>query len=202
VSVPYASVEFARLRLGSLSQSTALLIGTGNMGELAAKHLVKRGAREVLVFGRTPSRAKRLAESHGGHAITLDQLDDALTHADVVISATSAPQPILGPDQLQRAVTRRAADSAALLLIDLAVPRNVDPAATELPGIEVYTLDDLRDIAECALVQRRAELPEAYAILEHEVTRFTDWLGRRAAVARVGGIVDDTISRGPWRRAA
>jgi len=191
VSVPHATVEFARLRLGTLSQSTVLLIGTGNMGELVAKQLVKRGAQGLLVLGRTPSRVKRLAESYAGQAITTDQLDQALAQSDVVISATGAPRPILRRDQLQHAVARRGADSAPLVVIDLSVPRDVDPTATELPGVEVHTIDDLRGIAERALVQRHAELPQAYAILEREVARFTDWLCRREAVARVGRFADD-----------
>jgi glutamyl-tRNA reductase len=186
-SVPYATVEFARLRLGTLTQSTVLIIGAGTMAELAAKQLVKRGTKRLLVVGRAPSRAKRLADSYGGHAITPDRLDEALAQSDVVISATGSPQPVLRRNQLRRALARRSADSVPLLLIDLSVPRDVDPAATELPGVEVHTIDDLRGIVERALVQRRAALPEAYEILEGEVARFTDWLRRRETAARVGG---------------
>ena len=183
-SVPYATVEFARRRLGTLSQSTVLLVGTGTMGELAAKQLLKHGAKQLLFLGRDTSRAERFAESYGGQAITSDWLDEALTQSDVVISATGSPRPILHADQLARALGRRGAGFPPLLMIDLSVPRDVDPAVTELSGVEVHTIDDLRDIAERALVQRRAELPEAYAILGSEVARFTDWLRRREAAAR------------------
>jgi glutamyl-tRNA reductase len=182
-SVPYASVEFARERLGTLSRSTVLLVGTGNTSELVAKQLVRRGAKQLLVLGRAPSGATRLADSYGGHAIAPDRLDEALVQSDVVISATGTPQPILCRDQLQRALERRGVSSAPLLLIDLSVPRDVDPAAAELSGLEVHTIDDLRDIAERALEQRRAELPDAYAILGSEVARFTDWLRRRETAA-------------------
>jgi glutamyl-tRNA reductase len=178
-SVPHAGVEFARARLGTLSQSTVLLIGTGTMGELAAKQVVKRGAKQLLVLGRTPSRARRLAESYGGHAITADRLEEALAQSDIVISATGASHPVLDRDQLRRALERRGAHPVPLLLFDLSVPRDVDPAATDLSGVEVHTIDDLRGIVEHALVQRRAELPQANAILEIEVARFTDWLRRR-----------------------
>ena len=178
-SVPHASVEFARERLGTLSESTVLLIGTGTTGELAAKQLVKRGARQLLVLGRTPSRAKRLAESYGGRAITADRFEGAVAQSDIVISATGAPHPVLDRDQLRRALERRGARHVPLLLFDLSVPRDVDPAATDLPGVELHTIDDLRGIVEHALVQRRAELPQANAILESEVARFTDWLRRR-----------------------
>jgi glutamyl-tRNA reductase len=184
VSVPSATVAFAQARLGTLSRSTLLVIGTGTMGELAAKQLAKRGVEQLLILGRTPSRAKRLAEFYGGHALTPDRLDEALVRSDVVISATSAPRPVLRRDQLQRAVARRGQDAVPLLVIDLSVPRDVDPAAGELPGIELHTIDHLREVADRALVQRHAELPEAYAILEREVARFTDWLRRREAVPR------------------
>ena len=182
-SVPYAAVEFARVRLGTLSQSTALVIGAGGMGELAAKQLVKRGVKRLLVLGRAPSRAQRLAASYGGQAIAPDRLDEALAQSDVVISATCSPQPILHADQLRRACARRGSDSLALLLFDLSVPRDVDPAAAELAGVEVHTIDDLRDTVDRALMRRRAALPEAHAILEGEVARFTDWLRRREATA-------------------
>jgi glutamyl-tRNA reductase len=182
-SIPHASVDLARRRLGTLGQATVLLIGTGHTAELAAKQLVKRGAKELLVLGRTLSRGTQLAASYGGHAIAAERLDDALTRSDVVISATGAPQPILGRDQVRRALAGRQEDSMPLLLIDLSVPRDVDPAVTGLPGVEVHTIDDLGGAVERALMQRRAELPEAFAILGGEVARFTDWLSRREAVS-------------------
>jgi glutamyl-tRNA reductase len=185
-SVPHASVEFARVRLGTLTQATVLLIGTGTIGELAAKALVKRGANQLLVVGRCPAGAKRLAESYGGCAIAPDHLGEALARSDVVISATGARHPVLDREQLRCAVARRGADSVPLLVFDLSVPRDVDPAAAELSGVEVHTIDDLRGIVERVLEQRCAELPEAYAILASEVARFTDWLHRREAAGRTG----------------
>lgn len=177
-SVPYAGVELARQRRGTLSRSTVLLIGTGDVGELAAKQLVKRGAKELLVLSRDDSRAQRLAESHGGQAITADRLDEALARTDVVISATGSPQPILEQDRLRRSLAH-GDRSAPLLLIDLSVPRNVAPTVAELPGVEVHTVDELRGIVESALVHRRAALPEAHEVLRSEVARFTAWLRRR-----------------------
>ncbi|HUA45597.1 MAG TPA: glutamyl-tRNA reductase [Solirubrobacteraceae bacterium] len=182
-SVPYASVELARRRLGTLDQSTALLIGTGDMAQLAAKQLVKRGAKQLLVLGRAPAQARRIAECYGAHAITHAELDQALARSDFVITATSAPRPILTRDQLQRALARRSADSLPLLLIDLSVPRDVDPTASKLPGVEVHTIDDLRGDVARALIKRRAELPEAHAIVRSEVGRFTAWLNRRDAAS-------------------
>jgi glutamyl-tRNA reductase len=182
-SVPYASVEFARRRLGTLSQSTVLLIGTGDVSQLGAKQLVKRGAKELLILGHAPSHAERFAAAYGGRMITPDRLGEALAKSDVVITATGAPQPILHRDELGCALACRPAGSVPLLLIDLSVPRDVDPAATELPGLEVHTIDDLRGMVDNALIQRRAEIPEAHRILGHEVARFTDWLSRREAAS-------------------
>ena len=182
VSVPYATIEFARARL-SLAESTVLLVGTGAMGALAARQLAKRGTKQLLVYGRTPSRAEQLAASHAGRAITPDGLDDALAASDLVITATGAPRPILRADQLVRALACRRPGAAPLLLVDLSVPRDVDPAAATLPGLEVHTIDDLRGLAERALVKRREELPPARAILEREMARFSDWLRRREALA-------------------
>ena len=188
-SVPGAGVEFARGRLGTLYGSTALLIGTGAMTQLAAKQLHKRGAKRLLVFGHAPSQARWFADSCGGLAITPDQLDDALARADLVISATGAPRPVLHPEQLRCALARRGVGSVPLLLIDLSVPRDVDPAASELAGVEVRTIDDLRETVERARQQRQAELPEAYRILGSEMARFTGWLSRReVSLGLVAGV--------------
>ena len=172
-SVPQASVEFARRRLGTLAGSTVLLIGVGRVAELAARQLAKRGLGELLVLGRDATRAERLAAQHGGHAVPPDRLGEALARADLVISGTGAPGVVVQPEDLARRGT------APLLLIDLALPRDIDPAVARLAGVEVYTLDDLRVLVEGTLGQRRAELPAAAAVLRSEVTRFTTWLRRR-----------------------
>ena len=173
-SVPQASVEFARRRLGPLTGSTVLLIGAGRVAELAAKQLSRQGVHELLVLGRDAARAERLAAKHGGDAVTSDRLGEVLARAELVISATSAPGAVVHPDDLA------GRGAAPLLLIDLAVPRDIDPAVARLAGVEVHTLDDLRVLVEGTLRQRRAELPAANAVLRSEVTRFTTWLGRRA----------------------
>jgi glutamyl-tRNA reductase len=175
-SVPSAGVDLARRRLGGLGRSTVVLIGTGNTAELAAKQLVDRGAKRLLVAGRDPAGAERLAGAHGGHAIALDRLAEAVAQADVVIAATGASRPILRSHHLGPA-------PRPMLVIDLSVPRNVAPEVAALTGVEVHTVDDLYSITERALEQRRAQIPEAYAILGDEVARFTGWLGRRQAAA-------------------
>jgi glutamyl-tRNA reductase len=181
-SVPHAGVELVRQRLGTLNRSTVLLIGAGTIAELAAKQLVRHGVGELLVVGRDVERAGRLAERHGGRVVTLDRLGEALTRSDVVISSTAAPRPIVCRDQLERALARGGrASSRPLLVIDLAVPRDVDPAVAGLPGVELYTSDDLRQVVEQRLAQRSAELPAAYSEVRAEVARFTRWLSVREA---------------------
>jgi len=172
-SVPHASVEFARRRLGTLEGSTALLIGTGRVAELAAGQLAKRGVRELLVLGRDAARVQRLAAQHRGRPVAPDRLGHALARAQLVISATGARGPVVRPDDIARR------GGPPLLLIDLALPRDIDPAVARLANVVVYTLDDLQMLAEGTLLQRRAELPAADAVLRSEVTRFTTWLGRR-----------------------
>jgi glutamyl-tRNA reductase len=180
-SVPHASVEFARQRLGTLHGATVLLIGAGTIADLAAKHLSKHGARELLVLGRDVSRAERFAERHGARVVARDRLGEALARADVVISSTGAPRPIVHPHHLEHALARRGRElSAPLVLIDLAVPRDIDPAVAGLAGVEVHTIDDLRQLIERTLMQRSAHLPAAHSIVRTEVARFTRWLSRRA----------------------
>lgn len=183
-SIPQASVEFARGRLGTLTRSTVLLIGAGNMGELAAKQLVKCRVAELLILGRDQARAGRLAERYGGRTITSESLSEALTRSDVIIGSSGAPRPILYRRELEQSLARRGDGvSRPLLLIDLAVPRDVDPAVSALAGVELHTIDDLKRVVQRAFAQRRAELPAAYSILRGEVARFTRWLGAREAVA-------------------
>lgn len=183
-SVPQASVEFACRRLGTMTGSTVLLIGAGDTGELAAKQLVRRRVGELFVLGRDSARAARLAQRYGAHAITPDRLGDAFARGDVVISSTGAPRPILYPGDLEPALARRCArESRPLLVLDLAVPRDVDPAVSALAGVELHTIDDFQPVVQGALAQRRAQLPAADAILRREVSRFTRWLDAREATA-------------------
>ena len=172
-SVPQASVELARRRLGTLQGATVLLIGAGRVAELAARQLAKHRVRELLVLGRDAARAERLAARHGGHAVAADRLGEALARAGLVISATGAPGGVVHAHDLARR------GAAPLVLIDLAVPRDIDPAVAELEGVELYTLDDLRLLVEGTLRRRRAELPAASAVVRSEVTRYTTWLRRR-----------------------
>jgi glutamyl-tRNA reductase len=197
-SVSHAGIELVRQRLGTLSQSTVLLIGAGTVGELAAKHLIKHRPHELLVLGRGPERAMRLAERYGGRALVCDQLGEALARSIVVISSTSAPHAILHRRQLEIAVGGRGGRrSEPLVLVDLATPRDVDAAVAGLTGLEVYTIDDLRPLVERALTQRGAELAAAYSLVRDEVARFTGWLRRRETAAALRSLGTEV----EWTRA-
>jgi glutamyl-tRNA reductase len=183
-SVPHAAVQFAQRRLGALTRFTVLLLGAGTVSDLAAKHLVKLKPAGLLVIGRDPARAESLAARHGGRALGSDALVEALVQAHVVICSTGAPRPVLHRHQLERALPHRQdSGPAPLLLIDLALPRDVDPAAAGLPGIEICTIDDLQRVVERTREQRRSELPAAQSVLSAAVARFTRWLAAREAAA-------------------
>jgi glutamyl-tRNA reductase len=191
-SLPQASVELARQRLGTLDRSTALLIGAGATGELAAKQLAQHDVGELLVLGRNVARAHGLAERHGGRTVTSDGLDEALAQSDLVISSTGAPHAIVHRDHVAKALANRgAANVRPLVLIDLAVPRDVDPAVAGLAGVELYTVDDLRRAVEQTLVQRSGELPAAYSVVRSEVARFTSWLNRRETLSDISPLTAD-----------
>jgi glutamyl-tRNA reductase len=182
-SIPHAGVELARRWHGTLRDSVVLLIGAGATAELAAKQLARHGVHELVVLGRDAARAERFARRHAAHLVMAHELGDALARADVVITAAGGQQLVVRRAQLEEALARRTVDVPRLLLIDLAVPRDVDPEVTRLPGVELRTIDDLRRIAERTLADRATHLPAARAIVDAEVARFTGWLDRRAAMA-------------------
>jgi glutamyl-tRNA reductase len=184
-SVSQVGIELVRQRLGTLEGVTVLLIGAGTVSELAAKQLAGRGIRELLVVGRDAARAQGLADRHGGRALPSHQLDEGLAQADVVVSSTGAPQPIVERARVECALTHRPRGARPMLLIDLAVPRDIATNVAGLPGVEVYAIDDLEQVVAQTVARRTAELPAAYAILRSEVARFTRWLGSRQAFAEL-----------------
>lgn len=196
LSVPYAGVELARSRLGTLSESTALLIGTGQAGELAARQLAQRQARRILFAGRDRSRVRALARAYDGCTVPRTRLDAALAASDLIITATGAPPPLIGAGRLQRALLHRPSGAVPLLLVDISVPRVIDPAVRALRGAELYTVDDLLVGIERALSRRRSALPAAQAVVACEVTRFADWVSRREA-AKASRARPNRRARGP-----
>jgi glutamyl-tRNA reductase len=184
VSIASVAVELARKIFGSLQGRTVFLVGAGKMSELAARHLVKQGAGAILVTNRTLERARQLAEPFNGRVIPFDQLYETATDADIVISSTGAPHPIFRREHGQQFMHRRR--NRPMFFIDIAVPRDVDPAMNKVEGIFVYDIDDLQQVAASHIAERQTQAGDAEAMINAEVERFHQ---RRRAVNVAPAIV-------------
>jgi glutamyl-tRNA reductase len=170
VSIASVAVELARKIFGSLQGRTVFLVGAGKMSELAARHLVQQGAGTILVTNRTLERARKMAEGFAGQVIPFEQLHEAASQADIVISSTGAPHPIFRREHGQAFLQRRR--NRPMFFIDIAVPRDVDPLMGKLEGIFVYDIDDLQAVAAAHLSERSREAADAEALIAAEVERF------------------------------
>jgi glutamyl-tRNA reductase len=176
VSVSYVAVELARKIFGELKDKNILLVGAGKMSELAARHLVRSGARATVMGGRTIGRAEELAAALGGRAAAFETLREEMAVADIVISGTAAPGVVIRKDDVESARSaKRGRHQRPLFLIDIAVPRDIDPAARELGGVFLYDLDDLKSVAEANLRLRMREAAAAEALVDAEVSEFLEW---------------------------
>jgi glutamyl-tRNA reductase len=184
-SVSYAAVELANNMLGDLHDARVLLVGTGKMGELAARNLLAKGVAGLSIAGRTLDRAQRLAlECHDG--VTLAQLEHALPESDVVISCTSAPHYVVSREMVSAAMRER--QGRPLFLIDIAVPRDVEPAAGQVPGVHLFNIDDLQARVASNMRLRRAEARIGSAIVDEEVRAFLNWLSVRQAAPTIAAL--------------
>jgi glutamyl-tRNA reductase len=172
VSVSYVAVELARKIFGSLKDRAVLIVGAGKMSELSARHLVTGGARATVLGGRSFERAEELAASLGGRARPFETLRDELAKADIVISSTGAPHVVIAREDVLVALRSR---QRPLFLIDIAVPRDVDPTVRELANVFLYDVDDLKSVADANLRERRKEAAAAEAIVEGEVQAYLEW---------------------------
>jgi len=183
VSVSYVAVELARKIFGELKDKNVLLVGAGKMSELAAKHLVRSGGRATVLGGRTFEKAAELAAALGGKAAPFESLRDELARTDIVISGTGAPGIVIQEADVESArAARRGRHARPLFLIDIAVPRDIDPAVRKLSGVFLYDLDDLKAVAEANLRERLKEAASAEALVDREVREFLDWQKAREAV--------------------
>ncbi len=174
VSVSYAAVELARKIFGGLSDKTVLLIGAGEMCELAARHLLSAGVKGILVTNRTFERAAKLAEEFHGTPIRFDEFRDHLKRADIVLSSTGAMQAILMRKDVEEVI--RARKNRPMFFIDMAVPRDIDPEANQVDNVYVYDIDDLNNVIETNLEERQREAAKAEEIVVAEVRNFLRWL--------------------------
>lgn len=183
VSIPYAAVELAKKIFGDLTGLRVLLLGAGSMGELTAEHLHKQQVKQVFVANRSYEQAVALAERFGGAAVQFDSLDEHLVECDIVIASTAAPHFVIAQEQVERALHSRRMRS--LFLIDLSVPRNIDPAVATIDRAYLYNVDDLRGVAEANAEARRREASEAEAIIAAELKAFRKRLMAQDAVPTI-----------------
>lgn len=174
VSVSFAAVELAKKIFGQLDGQTALVLGAGEMSELTARHLADQGVKSLLVTSRTFARARDLAMRVGGRAIHFAEGMDNLHNADVIISSTSAENYVLERHHVAAAMHKR--KNRSMFLIDIAVPRDIDPAVGDLYNVFLYDLDDLESVVGANLEKRKTEAEKVNAILEEEVRAFSAWV--------------------------
>lgn len=172
-SVAAAALEVVESRIGGLAGKSFLVVGAGDVGRLAARHIAERRPARLLVANRSWERARVLALEVEGEPLALDALGWAMSAADVVVSATRAPGFVIDASTL--AAARAAAPERPFVFVDLAVPRDVDPAVGGLPGVSLLTLDGVRAQVEAHLERRLAEAPRVEAIVEEELARFAAW---------------------------
>lgn len=174
VSISYAAVKLAKKIFGDLSNSTVMLIGAGEMAELAALHLLNQGVKNILVANRTLSKGEELAQKFKGKAIPFAQLLDYLSQTDIVIGSTGAPHTILQARDLKPILKKR--KYSPMFFIDIAVPRDIDPDINLFDNVFLYDIDDLKEVVEENLVYRQKEAEKAKYIIEEEVYKFKHWL--------------------------
>jgi len=174
VSVAFAAVELAKKIFNDLSDKTVMLIGAGEMCELAAKHFLNSGVRGLMVTNRTFERAEKLADEFDGKAVRFDELFDQLHRADIILSSTGAPHTIIGAGDLEEVMRRRR--QKPMFFIDIAIPRDIDPGVNNVENVYLFTVDDLQEVVASNLQQRKEEANKAEAIVNEEIGQFFKWL--------------------------
>ncbi|QSA96218.1 glutamyl-tRNA reductase [Methylococcus sp. EFPC2] len=183
VSVAFAAVRLAQRIFDSLSEQTAVLIGAGETIELTARHLHEQGIGEIIIANRTYDRAHTLAAQFDGFAISLAELPHHLAKADIVVSSTASQLPILGKGSVESALKAR--KRKPMFMVDLAVPRDIEPEVAQLADVYLYTVDDLRNSIEEGLKSRQEAARQAEEIIDTEVEHFLAWLRAQGATATI-----------------
>jgi glutamyl-tRNA reductase len=186
VSIPSVAVELAQRNLGDLSARRVLLIGAGETSELTARALAARGSDAVFIANRGYKRAISLAQRFGGEAVRIDDLPAQLAVADIVVSTTNSPHHLIERSELEVIMEQR--ENRPLLLIDLAVPRDIDPDCREIEGVSLYDVDEVQAIVERNTSGREAEGRRASGILDAELSRFERWLGAQEVMPTVAAL--------------
>lgn len=200
VSVSFAATSLARKIFGDLTGRTVLVVGAGEMGKLTAQHLRTQGVKKILITSRTLAHAAALAEGIGGESIPWSSLENALGDADIVITATGATLPVFVRKQV--AGVMRGRRNRPLFFIDIALPRDVEPAVGDVDSVFLYNIDDLQAIVQENLSRRAAEVTRAEDIVTDEVKKFEGWLSTRGVIPTVVALRQrfETIRRSELER--
>ncbi len=183
VSVAFAAVSLGRQIFGDLTSKTALLVGAGETIELVARHLHENQIGRIIVANRTAARAHQLAQQFDGYAIALQEIPAHLAEADIVISSTASPLPILGKGMVESALKQR--KHRPMFMVDIAVPRDIEEEVESLEDVYLYTVDDLQEVIQESLRSRQEAAKQAEEIIDIEVAHFMEWLGSLEAVATI-----------------
>jgi len=183
VSISSAAVELARKIFEDLENHTVMLVGAGEMAELAAKHLISYGVKTVYVASRTYSRAVNLAETLNGSAVDFANFAEELHRADIVITSTGAPNFIVSKEMIADAIHRR--KNKPMFFIDIAVPRDIEPEANDLENVYLYDIDDLQSVVSANMKEREKEAVQAMEIIKGEVQKFNNWIVSLSAVPTI-----------------
>ncbi len=180
VSVSYAAVELSKKILGKLDNKKILIVGAGEMAELALQNLVGSGATDITVINRTAEKAKSLADQYGGRQVSLQELQCALIESDIVISSTSSQEFIITKPMMQDIMKLR--KNRSLVLIDIAVPRDIDPEVNDIDLIFNYDVDDLKGLVDANLAERERAAQVIYTMIDKQVISFVDWINMLGVV--------------------
>ncbi len=209
VSVSTVAVELARQTVGELAERSVIVIGAGETSERTAQALADQGVTTIFVANRHADRARALAERFGGTVGSLDELPARLHDADIVVASTSSPHALIGAEELEGVMAAR--DRRPLVLIDIAVPRDIEPACGDVEGVALYDIDDLQAVVARNLEVRASERAGAEAIVEEEIQRFARWMAQLDVVPTIAalrehgaGIVDQVLAEnsGRWESAS
>jgi glutamyl-tRNA reductase len=190
VSVAFAAVSLAKQIFGDLEQTTVLLVGAGETIELTTRHLHSKGVTKIIIANRSLERAQKLAKEFGGEAISLQHIADHLHRSDIVISSTASPLPIIGKGTVERALKERKHEP--IFMVDLAVPRDIEPEVGELDDIYLYSVDDLQSVINENMENRLQAAEQAHEIIDAQVDHFLQWQRSLGAVDVIAQIRQHT----------
>jgi len=183
VSISSAAVELAKKIFEDLENHSVMLVGTGEMAELAAKHLISYGVKTVYVASRTYERAAALAQTLNGCALDFEAFKEEMHKADIIITSTAAPKFIIQKEMMDKAIQKR--KNKPIFLIDIVVPRDIAPEVNELENVYLYDIDDLQNVVNANMEERQKEAENAMEIVKHEVTKFNNWFSTLDAVPTI-----------------